>query len=120
METVAVIGASPKPDRYSNMAFQLLQEYGHKAIPVTSYAETIEGIDAYKHIDEIPEQIDTVTLYLHPLRLGPVIPEIIRKKPARVIFNPGTEAPELEQQLEDNGIKALRACTLVMLKTGQF
>lgn len=34
MENVAVIGASPREDRYSNKAMRLLAEYGHNPIPV--------------------------------------------------------------------------------------
>ena len=38
----------------------------------------------------------------------------------RVIFNPGTESPELADTLDRAGITHLEACTLVMLQTGQF
>jgi uncharacterized protein len=37
-----------------------------------------------------------------------------------VVFNPGTENPDFEQKLEEAGIEALEACTLVMLRTGQY
>ncbi|MGB2088526.1 MAG: CoA-binding protein, partial [Psychroflexus salarius] len=36
------------------------------------------------------------------------------------IFNPGTQNPELENLLAKNDIKVVHACTLVMLKTGQY
>jgi hypothetical protein len=45
---------------------------------------------------------------------------ILALKPGRVILNPGTESPDLEQALSDAGIPWLHACTLVMLRTGQF
>ncbi len=45
---------------------------------------------------------------------------ILQLNPERVIFNPGTENPELEMALESNGIKIIHACTLVMLRTEQF
>jgi hypothetical protein len=41
-------------------------------------------------------------------------------KPKRVIFNPGTENPELELMLKQKGIEAERACTLVLLSLGQY
>jgi hypothetical protein len=40
--------------------------------------------------------------------------------PRRVIFNPGTESAPLQQALDEAGIEWLEACTLVMLRTGQF
>ena len=38
----------------------------------------------------------------------------------RVIFNPGTENGELEAALRAAGIESEEACTLVLLRTGQF
>jgi len=37
-----------------------------------------------------------------------------------VIFNPGTENPELYKILKENNIEIEVACTLVMLSTSQF
>jgi hypothetical protein len=37
-----------------------------------------------------------------------------------VIFNPGTENQEFEEMLSNNGIEPIEACTLVMLRTGQY
>ena len=45
---------------------------------------------------------------------------LLAAKPRRIIFNPGVENPDLEQQAKVVGIKALNACTLVMLRTNQF
>jgi len=45
---------------------------------------------------------------------------IISLKPGRVIFNPGTENPELMERLDAANIPYLQACTLVMLRAGQF
>jgi hypothetical protein len=45
---------------------------------------------------------------------------VMRLQPKRVIFNPGTENPELMKQLAAEGIEVEEACTLVMLHTGQF
>jgi hypothetical protein len=46
--------------------------------------------------------------------------EIIAAKPGRVIFNPGTEHPEMAKRFQAAGIKTMEACTLVLLSTGQF
>jgi hypothetical protein len=35
-------------------------------------------------------------------------------------MNPGTEDDAHEKRLTENGIEVERACTLVMLRTGQF
>jgi uncharacterized protein len=120
MKNVAVIASNFRPDRYSYKAFTLLKSHGHTVFPVAPAIEELEGSPVYKSIMDIPGDIHTVTLYMNPHWLKGVIPSIIEKKPERVIFNPGTEAEELEQMLRQADIRPIRACTLVLLNTGQF
>jgi hypothetical protein len=44
----------------------------------------------------------------------------VRLNPPWVIFNPGTENPELEARHDQAGIPHEQACTLVLLRTEQF
>lgn len=120
METVAVIGASPKEDRYSNKAMKMLEEYHHHSIPVAPGYEKILDKTVYENITDITEKIDTVSLYLAPSRQEAIIKDIISIAPKRVIFNPGTENEAVYDSLKSAGIKVLEACTLVLLRTGQF
>ncbi len=120
MENVAVIGASPKPDRYSNKAIRLLKEYRHNPVPVAPKHEEIEGEKVYRKLEDIPEKIDTVTLYLSPPRQEAIIRDIIKLSPRRVIFNPDTENKGVYDQLKKAGIEVVEACTLVLLRTNQY
>ena len=119
-QTVVVLGASPKPERYSNMAIRLLVEHGHSVIPVHPAIPEIEGLAVKTGLAEIDAPVDTLTLYVSPKISAAVAEKIIALKPARVIFNPGTENPELEKQLSDVGIASEEACTLILLNSGQF
>ncbi len=120
METVAVIGASPQEDRYANKAMRLLSAHGHNPIPVAPRHETIEGRQVYATLAEVPDKIDTVTLYVAPSRQEKIIQEIIQARPRRVIFNPETENRAAYDQLKAAGIQVQEACTLVLLKTNQY
>ena len=117
---VAVLGASPKPDRYSNMAVRLLKDHGYDVIPVHPAHETIEGLPVVADLAAIKGACDTLSLYLGPANTGPMIDQIVKLAPGRVIFNPGTESQPLQDALEAAEIPYLQACTLVMLRTGQF
>ena len=66
------------------------------------------------------KNIDTITLYLNPARQRDYYNYIVEAKPKRVVFNPGTENPELYQLLELNGIQVEVACTLVLLTLNQY
>jgi predicted CoA-binding protein len=119
-ETVAILGASPKPDRYAYKAFEMLRRHGHQPVPINPAFPDILGEKCYPTISAAPGPIDTVTLYLGPARSDPLIDEIIQAKPRRIIMNPGAENPVLVEKAEDAGIEVVEGCTLVMLQTGQF
>lgn len=120
MERVAVVGASPLKDRYSNKAMNMLAEYGHTPVPVAFRYETIEGEQVYPRLADIPGPIDTVTLYLGVPRQEKIIDELIALRPKRVIFNPNTENPAVYDRLKGAGIQVQEACTLVLLRTNQY
>jgi len=67
-----------------------------------------------------PGQIDTVTLYLRPEHQWAFAETLLAMKPRRVIFNPDTENPALAAHLRAAGIVIVEACTLVLLRTGQY
>ncbi len=117
---VAVLGASDKPERYSYMAVKLLQEKGHTVFPVHVRIKNIDGLGVYPTLNTINDPIDTVSLYLSADISSPMAADILKKKPRRIIFNPGAENPDLEAQAKAQGITTHNACTLVMLRTGQF
>ena len=119
-ETVAVLGASPKPGRYAFKAMELLKQYGHKPIPVNPAYEEILGEKCYPEIGLAPKPVDTVTLYLGPARSSSLIAEILAVKPHRIIMNPGAENEALAERARARNIEVIEGCTLVMLRTGQF
>ena len=119
-QTVVVLGASPKPERYSNKAVRMLVEAGHKVIPVHPAINTIEGLQTAKSLEDIKEKVDTLTLYVSPKISTDLAGQILTLNPQRVIFNPGTENPDLQKKLQEKQIKTELACSLVLLRTGQF
>lgn len=117
---VAVIGASDKPDRFSYQAVKLLQDKGHAVYPVHQRIKDIDGLAVYPSIADVRDPMDTITLYVAADISTKLADDLIAKKPKRIIFNPGAENPVLEIKAQASGIKPVNACTLVMLRSGQF
>jgi uncharacterized protein len=114
-----VLGASTKPERYAFKAVTDLVTKGHSVIAIGQNPGEVAGVNI--KTKNIPlANINTVSLYLNPLRQKEYYNYIIEAKPKRVIFNPGTENPEFYQLLKANGIKVEEACTLVLLATNQY
>ncbi len=117
---VVVLGASPKPGRYSNQAVCLLLEHGYDVTPVHPKIGQIEGLQVASSLSDIDRPVDTLSLYVGAERIIPMIDDILQLKPGRVICNPGTESKELQERLDTAGIPWIEACTLVMLRLGVF
>ena len=114
-----VLGATTKPDRYAYKAINMLAQKGHTVLAIGQNQGEVAGVKI--HTKAIPvKNIDTITLYLNPKNQRFYYNYIVEAQPKRVVFNPGTENPELYQLLELNNIKVDIACTLVLLATNQY
>ena len=117
---VAVLGATPKEDRYSYKAVKMLLAHGHEPIPVHPAGHDVLGIPGVKSLSDISQHVDTLTMYVASQISEGELDRILKLKPRRVIFNPGAENETLAEQLRAAGIEVVFACTLVMLQTDQF
>lgn len=119
MKSTLVIGATPRTDRYANMAIRSLVRHKQPVIAFGREPGVVEDITIETEWNKNWE-VDTVTLYLGPRNQEMYYQPIIDLHPKRVIFNPGTENPELFQLLRKANIHVEIACTLVMLSTNQY
>lgn len=119
-KTTLVLGASPKPERYSYKAVMSLQR---RLIPVIAVGLREGDIGEVKIRKGKPVdvgEIHTVGLYLGPKNQAEFIEYILSLKPARIIFNPGTWNPELANIAGKNGIEIVDDCMLAMLNCGHY
>ena len=114
-----VVGASPNPARYAYVATQRLRRAGHEVVAVGLRGGQIGEVVIHADRPAVPD-VDTVTLYVGPQHQPAWRDYILGLRPKRIIFNPGTENPELARAARAQGIETEEACTLVMLATGQY
>lgn len=114
-----VLGASPNPARYSHMAVEKLNNYGHEVIPFGLRKGEIDGISIRTDLEYIKD-VDTISLYVGPQNQKSYYDFILELNPERVILNPGTYNPELIELLNEKGIESVEACTLVMLSAKTY
>ena len=119
MKKTVVLGASDNPARYSYLAVEKLNRYGH---PVIAIGKKQGKAGNTKIITERPDEkeVDTVTIYLNPQLQKQYYDYIFSLHPKRLIFNPGAENEELYDLAKAKGIEPVEACTLVLLSTGQY
>lgn len=119
MKPTLIIGATENPSRYAYIAAERLMQSQHHVILFGKEGGEING----RPIETVwnPSwKVDTVTLYLNPKNQESLYEKIIALKPARVIFNPGTENPVFMNMLRQNGIEPDIACTLILLSLDDY
>ena len=114
-----VLGASPNPARVSHTAVYKLQSQGHEVVALGVRDGIIDGVDIQQGRPPL-DDIHTISLYLNPQRQKDYYDYILQIRPERLVFNPGTENPELMKLARDNDIEVSIGCTLVMLAVGNY
>ncbi|HXS40889.1 MAG TPA: CoA-binding protein [Stellaceae bacterium] len=87
VKTIAMVGASPRPDRPSNRVMKFLQSRGFCVIPVNPQAagEIIHGETVVASLAEISSAIDMVDIFRRSELVAPVVDEAIAKG-AKIIW----------------------------------
>jgi predicted CoA-binding protein len=77
--TIAMVGASDRPDRASHQVMKFLQDHGYRVIPVnpTITGEHIHGEYVWRELSQIGEPIDIVDIFRRPLAAGEAVDEAI-------------------------------------------
>ena len=114
-----VLGATTNPERYAYLATMRLLQKGHEVVPMGIKVGAIEGVSILQGQPEITE-LDTVTLYLGAAHQPDYYDYLLSLQPKRIIFNPGTENPELAVLAAKHDIEVVEGCTLVMLSIGTY
>ncbi|HLI21217.1 MAG TPA: CoA-binding protein [Stellaceae bacterium] len=87
VKTIAMVGASPRPDRPSNHVMAFLQRKGFRVTPVNPQAagQTIHGATVMAAIGDIAEAIDMVDIFRRSDQVAPVVDEAIAKH-AKIVW----------------------------------
>ena len=79
VRTIALVGASEKTSRPSHQVMAYLQSHGYRVIPVNPRlaGQTLLGETVVADLNDLPEPVDMVDLFLAPERTDPVIDHAI-------------------------------------------
>jgi len=101
------------------MAIKSLTVNGHPVFALGLREAVAHGIKIHRPFPKLPP-IHTITMYVGKRNQSFYYDYIMKMNPKRVIFNPGSENPEMEEMLEEKGVEVVHACTLVMLLQGSY
>ena len=115
-----VLGASPNPNRFAYKAVRSLQR---RDIPLVAIGRKDTDLDGIKIRTGKPTDIGdihTVALYMNSELQKEYYNYILKLKPKRIIFNPGTHNPEFSEMATSAGIEVVEDCLLIMLNNSRF
>ncbi len=77
--TIALVGASDRPDRPSYRVMAMLQQHGYRVIPVNPQitGEHLHGEFVFRELAQIGEPIDIVDIFRRPIAAGEAVDEAI-------------------------------------------
>lgn len=109
VRTIAVVGASPRPERPSHRVMAYLQRHGYRTIPVNPNAagDAINGENVYARLADVPEPIDMVDIFRRPDAAGGVVDEAIAAGAKVVWMQLGVRDDDAAGRAEARGLKVV-------------
>jgi uncharacterized protein len=114
--TIAVVGASPNPERPSNQVMRYLLDAGYRVIPVRPLdCDEVHGVPCVATLAEVDEPIDLVDVFRRPEFCAGHAREAVAAGAQALWLQVGIESAEACRLAEDNGLDYVEnACTMVV------
>ena len=102
--TVAVVGLSSNPEKASNEVGAYLMEQGYRVIPVNPNEEEVLGERSYESVEQIPEQVDVVDVFLPSEKTPEIAEDAVRAGAGTLWLQLGIENSEARRIAEEGGL----------------
>jgi len=109
VRTIALVGASDRPDRPSNGVMKFLQDHGYRVIPVNPNitGEHIHGEYVWRELGQIGEPIDMVDIFRRSSEVGPIVDQAIAIGAKAIWMQLGVIDEEAAARAEAAGLKVV-------------
>ncbi|WP_315759827.1 CoA-binding protein [Sphingomonas sp. Y38-1Y] len=107
--TIAVVGASDRPDRPSYGVMATLQRHGYRAIPVNPQitGEHVHGEFVFRELDQLGDSIDIVDIFRRSSAAGEVVDQAIAIGAKAVWLQLGVIDEAAAERAEAAGLKVV-------------
>jgi len=114
----AVVGATPRKEKYGYLVFKRLMERGYNVFAVNPFYNEIEGHKVYKSLEEVSDNIEYVSMIVSPDKGEKYVKEAAALGVKYIWFQPGAESIKLIDMCKELSlIPIYNACILVALNS---
>jgi len=108
-KNIAIVGASPNPEKDSNKVTKYMIEAGYNVFPIYPKEDVILGQKVYRSLKEIPEKVDIVVVFRKPAAVSAVADAVIERGDVDLLWTQlGIINNEAAQKVKDNGINVVQ------------
>ena len=113
MKTIAVVGASGERRKFGNKCVRAYLRAGWQVFPVNPHEKEVEGLPTYRRVQDVPADLDRISIYLPPPVTLTVLADIAEKEAGEVWFNPGSADGRVLEEARQRGIPVRSGCSIV-------
>jgi hypothetical protein len=111
--TIAIVGASPSPDRHSHEVARYLAHEGYDVIPVRPDRADVAGLTTYASLADIPGAVDLVVMFRTPAAVPAHVGEAAAKGAEAVWLPPGAWSPAADVAAQQHGLTLIKECCVM-------
>ena len=111
--TVAVVGASQNRSKFGNKSLRAHRRAGWRVFPVNPKGGTMEGLDVYQSLKDIPVSLERISVYLSPEMLIDLLPAIADVGCDELWLNPGSYDDSVLCKARELGLTTVTSCSIV-------
>ena len=106
-QTIAIVGASNKPDRPVHGVMKMLLDAGYRVIPVNPNEGSVLGQTAYPSLADIPEPVDIVNVFRRAEATPPIAEAAVSVGAGVLWLQLGIASPEAERIARAGGLQVI-------------
>jgi len=113
----AIAGVSRNPRKFGHIAFTTLRKKGMDVLPVNPNDLTIDGVESYKSVSDLPSGVNALIIITDPKETLGIAHEAISKGIKNIWIQPGAESKKILAELEKEDINLIsKECILMFWK----
>jgi len=106
--TIAVVGASPRPERHSHTVVAYLHRVSYDVIPVRPDLQQVDGLKSYAQLADIPVRLDMTVIFRRADAAPQFVAEAAAKRVEAVWLPPGVWTPQAEEQAREHDVLLIK------------